>query len=74
MEYETRKYIEDSICSLPCSICPVREKYGCCMPFNVISNSDIMMIGRRALSIYKERYPKNYRFKRLKKIYRVKVM
>lgn len=74
MEYEVRKYIEDSICCLPCSVCPVREKYGFCKPFNTISNSNIVMIGRRALSIYKERYHKSYRFKGLKKIYSIKVM
>ena len=74
MKYETRKYIENSICSLPCSVCPLHEKYGHCITFSELNNSELFEIGKRALDIYKKRYPLSKRIKILEKIYSIKVM
>lgn len=74
MTTEIRRNIENSICSLPCSVCPLHEKYGHCRTFCELNNSELFEIGKMALDIYKKRYPLSKRTKILEKIYSIKVM
>lgn len=74
MTTEIRRNIEGSICSLPCSVCSLHEKYGHCITFSELNNSELFEIGKRALDIYKKRYPLSKRIKILGKIYSIKVM
>lgn len=74
MEYETRKYIENSICNIPCSFCPLRKKFGYCTSFDGVGDTELLEIGLEALLFYKEHYSNSERAKKLRKIYSIKVM
>lgn len=74
MKYGTREYIENSICNIPCYFCPLRKKFGHCISFDGVRNSELLEIGLEALLFYKKHYSNSERAKKLRKIYSIKVM